>query len=283
MAVLRMAYLDESGKENDPEFAGLACCVAGYIGTADAWGLLEQEWQGVLDDFGVPYFHMKEYAHSKVGSPFASWKKDESIRTAFMSSLVSTLHNKSLHGIAALVSVPDLTRFNQEFGLSIAAYPLGLYATMVHAAQEYPSDKISFVLDRLENHTSLVAIARSYADSDRYHQDCGRNIEIFPSNKNLSSKNCKPLQAADLIAYEVVKAHKWKAKYLARGISRNIMDFWQEESLSSLKNKGDGGIPPRERESYEALIEATPIDGFLWDYELLCLAHNARGGAWKSA
>jgi hypothetical protein len=125
MTALRTGYLDESGKENDPKFMDLACSIAGYIGTAEAWELVEEEWQGVLDDFGVPYLHMKEYAHSKDGSPFAGWKKDEVVRKDFISSLVSTLCNKNLRGIAALVSIPDLRRFNQEFGLSLSAYPLG--------------------------------------------------------------------------------------------------------------------------------------------------------------
>jgi hypothetical protein len=50
-----VTYLDESYADDSPVFA-----VAGYIFTVENARLIEDEWKGVLERYGVPYFHMAD-------------------------------------------------------------------------------------------------------------------------------------------------------------------------------------------------------------------------------
>jgi hypothetical protein len=81
------AYLDESGHSQDQKvrFMGMA----GLIATSEYWQHYEREWKRVLKDFQIPYFHMKEYAHS-VGV-FAGWKADEPKRRALYGELMNVM------------------------------------------------------------------------------------------------------------------------------------------------------------------------------------------------
>jgi len=125
MAALK-GYFDESGKEDDPQFADNAICVGGWITTFNSWHRIETAWRTVLDrpEFGVPYLHMREFAHSKPGSPFETWKDDEAKRAAFLSALTQVIRQSDLVGVGAIVRVPDLQWFNRDYGLDLKAYTL---------------------------------------------------------------------------------------------------------------------------------------------------------------
>jgi hypothetical protein len=54
------AYFDESGQEDQPGYFG----IAGFVGAVAQWNVLEGRWTKALHDVGVPYLHMREFAHS---------------------------------------------------------------------------------------------------------------------------------------------------------------------------------------------------------------------------
>ena len=56
-------YFDASGKASNP-FA-IELVVSGFISTPKKWNQFEQYWQALLDEFDLPYFHMREFAPSK--------------------------------------------------------------------------------------------------------------------------------------------------------------------------------------------------------------------------
>jgi len=62
------AYFDASGTEH----SGTELVVSGFVSTVKKWKGFEREWRALLDDAGIPYFHMKEFAPST--GIFASWK-----------------------------------------------------------------------------------------------------------------------------------------------------------------------------------------------------------------
>lgn len=281
MAVLK-GYFDESGKEDDPAFQNFASSVTGCVGTIEAWELIQSGWAGVLTDFEVPYFHMKEYAHSKAGSPFEAWKGQDAKRADFLKKLIGTLQGCELYGVGAIVRHPDLCKFNQEYGQKIEAYPLGIYSTMIHTSLKFPNEDIEFILDKVDRQATKIATARQYAAADNYYQNCGKRIE-FLAPENISSKCCIPLQVADFLAYEVLKAHKWKNNYFLDRMNIDRGNYLIDLSLWQSNNNGHGIFPPKERQSFEELLEVVPIDGIIWDYKCLCDAHNARGGSWQAA
>ncbi len=276
MAILK-GYFDESGKENDPEFQDSASSVAGCIGTAENWALIESGWARVLRDFEVPYLHMKEYAHSK--GPFEAWKGQEDIRADFIEALVGSLQDRELYGVGAIVRHPDLHKFNQEYGLEIEAYSLGIYAMMIHSSRQFPDGEIEFLLDKVDRQTKKITIAQQYAATDNHYPGCGNRIK-FVASANVSSESCIPLQVADFVAYEVLKAHRSKNDYFLKHADRDPTNYPLDFTLWQARTSGCATFPPKERLSLEKLSTTLPIDGIIWDYKCLCGAHNARGNSW---
>lgn len=81
------AYFDASGtRETDAVF------VAGLVSSMEQWLKFEEEWTAWLTQFGVPYFHMKEFTQSR--GPFSEWQGDEKRRREFLSRLCGILSRR---------------------------------------------------------------------------------------------------------------------------------------------------------------------------------------------
>ena len=74
------SYYDASGSESDAQGAIM---VIGLVASEAKWRKFANSWRRVLGSkrFDVPYFHMKEFAHSK--GPFEKWRGDDETRKAF--------------------------------------------------------------------------------------------------------------------------------------------------------------------------------------------------------
>lgn len=162
MAALR-GWLDDSRRD-------AIWSVGGYIGGDFQWEYFEEHWPAVLRASGVPYFHMKEMGKAK--GPFAKWyppQEHEPGRRAFFSSLTKVIAESHLFGILSVVRCNDLERFNSERGLSLEPYPLAAYGCMLVAArQNLKGMPIQLVFDKVEKVESKLAIARTYAEADKY-------------------------------------------------------------------------------------------------------------------
>jgi hypothetical protein len=295
MAALK-GYFDESGKEDDPQFADSAISVGGYVTTADSWQDIEAKWVAVLalPEFGVPYLHMKEFAHSKPGSPFETWKGDEPRRMAFMAVLSEVIRQSDLTGVGAIIRVPDLWRFNRDYGLDLQAYPLGVYGALIELSRRYPNGVVETLWDKVERHSALIALARSYAGSDRGNPGCGDNVEIMALEKARSSKEIPALQIADFAAYELLKSHRDKNDWFKNEEPfvhpldwfKSQFQWWHSRTLAARKTSSW----PNERKSYLALFggpmmgtnAARPMEGRTWTYRGLVHTHIARRGIWLS-
>ena len=86
------SYFDASSGQEHP-----AVIVAGYISTVAQWKKFDKEWRKVLArrEFDVPYFHMKEFAHS--AEVFKSWKGDEHRRVAHVFILLTAPRQRVPH------------------------------------------------------------------------------------------------------------------------------------------------------------------------------------------
>jgi hypothetical protein len=90
----------------------------------------------------------------------------------------------------------------------------------------------------------------------------------------------QPLQAADFAAWEARKNHLnqnewWELK----DRPQDPDDGWAH--MMKWSQEKYGTLIPRARKSMEALVESVPFEGIVWDYRTLCVAHEARGGAWS--
>lgn len=92
--------------------------VAGYVSTVARWKRFDREWWKVLrrKEFDVPYFHMKEFAHS-VGA-FSGWKDDEHRRRRFLGALIGVIAKYTTIAVGCGIKKSTWNEVNREYPLS---------------------------------------------------------------------------------------------------------------------------------------------------------------------
>jgi len=118
-------YFDESGAPEDSAFV----VVSGYLSSVLEWEQFNRRWRDVLAKYDVPFFHLKDFAHSR--GAFADWKGNEAKRKRFSRELTNQIRRYARHGFTAIVDVRDWRRANQKYLLDapeidggLACYPL---------------------------------------------------------------------------------------------------------------------------------------------------------------
>jgi hypothetical protein len=200
MAVLK-AYFDDSGDEDDPQEK--AASLAGYVATAENWQYFEEEWRKVLKDHDVPYLHMKEFAPC-IG-PFVKYQDDEGARIELLQSLIKVMGDAHLEGVASVVKMADLKYFNDRMNHDINAYAFNLHICMDILSDRWPDTIIEMWLDRTNKVWPKIEKAEAYCKSEEYFGDYNNKISPLPILKGLNFKEIIPIQAADLLAWEIRK------------------------------------------------------------------------------
>lgn len=203
---LMTAYFDASGSPDDT----VQVCAAGLIMTAERWLKFIREWEVQLDDFGVTALHMKDYAHSK--REFSSWKDEPSKRRRFMSRLLTVIEENVEHTVAHAVSMREYRATDQSFYLSEFMRPYTLVAVgcveMVRPWADsinHPARDIEYVFEKGD--TDQSDFRRVWPKKFPTYEE-----PIFRKKRDAESpssivKPIRPFEAADLIAYEYLRAN----------------------------------------------------------------------------
>ena len=88
-------YVDESGTDNNTD----TVVVAGYLSTADAWGLFCDDWKQVLKEYKVTHFHCSEF--NSQHSFYKSW--DRWAKENFITELTKVIRNHTKFGFAVAI------------------------------------------------------------------------------------------------------------------------------------------------------------------------------------
>jgi hypothetical protein len=104
------AYMDETGHSQDEgqKFVG----IAGLIAPAANWEAFERKWKATLEIYRLPYFHMKEFAHSK--QTFKGWESKEAKRQKLFGKLI--MHMETTHPLpfGAIIPMEYFRGFTKE-------------------------------------------------------------------------------------------------------------------------------------------------------------------------
>lgn len=198
MLTLR-AYFDESGKFNDPRET--VTCIGGCIAPVPAWEKFEPAWNAILKKFGVSHLHMKHFAHST--GEYKGWTEEK--RRALMRQLLSVMEGHIRKPIGAVL-------------------PLSQYAELTPAQKEILPDPYvmcfqdclslaGMVADELYDRQAIVQLifaTRQKGDgaARQAYQLCKEKLPIGSRLASISFKTpfeVPPLQAADLVAYELTQ------------------------------------------------------------------------------
>ncbi|MCH7485180.1 MAG: DUF3800 domain-containing protein [Chloroflexi bacterium] len=230
------AYFDESGHRKDPQTHVVS--VGGFVTSDEIWDSFTEEWLAALLEFKLPYFHMADFANK---APRYRWP--EKLRRERLNRLLRIIVKYPIASIAA-------------------AIPIDLYDSIV------PSD-----VDRLTGgpyglaalHCMLQLgtlapenIALIFEDGAEGASQVANTYELFQRTEDLRSKvrldsflladkrRYPPLQAADILAYEMMRNIQTKMKLDSRdfrpyplAVLRTRPNIWHGFEAMAIKQFSD--------------------------------------------
>jgi len=277
MAVIHRGWFDDSQTDD------VVCTIGGYVGENGRW---ESDflpmWQRTMDTHGVPYLHMSEFADP--GGPYGKWlppgnPAKEAEKKAFLSACAFVIGTSGLKGFGATVRLADVQRFNRDMGLEIDPFALGAYACALEIKAAFPTQPVELFFDRANNAPSKLKLAEKYAETDEFYPGILDNIQFRPLPKGVTWREVKPVQAADFAAYELrksyLKVHEYYEMEDRPSDGREIPFNFSSWCAAKFNHP----LSP-DRQSFIRLTTMTHIEGIVWDYRAIKIAHDARGGGW---
>lgn len=195
---MMQAYFDESGTHHGSPVV----CVAGYLFSEQQALHIDREWAEALRDFGISHFHAVDCAHGK--KEFSLLTKQRS--TDLLVRLIGIIKRRAEFGVAVTVSETDFGQLDAP-GVWGAGGPYVICAAQVLSAVVAWADKFQY----------RGKISYFFERGHRHQEITNRVIRQFSASPNLESalrywshtfeqkKTIRPLQAADLLAYEWTK------------------------------------------------------------------------------
>jgi hypothetical protein len=217
------AYLDDSGKSNDP--AEWVLGVGGGIASVEHWEMLESRWRVALGDEDLTEFHGSKFSMRK------DW--DDARRTAFglrLAGILLECRITPIGGVIPLESYRSLTEDQQRdlkdaFFVCFQSCLQNIALFTVGAA---PDEFAHVFLAKTPQFSGLASNLYSVFQSEHL---LGHKLGPFVSN--VYPSQVLPLQVADLIAYTMTK---WMKTAL------DPRDHWARTTFEAIKEIDDRGI-----------------------------------------
>jgi hypothetical protein len=182
-------YFDASGTRLDSDIVTLA----GFTSDVTQWMKFEEEWTEVLRAFGVPYLHMKEFAHFK--GPFGSWKGQEQKRIDLLGRLSAVIKRRTHKGFCRSIRVGDFEVFDRDYpiretiGTPLAIAGLTCVAAVILWLRKYgdQDDPVFAFEDGDQDKAFLTRALQMHSGINPVYRRKGQHVQF---------------QAADGLAYE---------------------------------------------------------------------------------
>ena len=182
--------------------------VSGWIGGVHAWERFDTDWKILLAKHELPYFHMREFAHSR-GAFEHGWKGEENKRALFLSRAVDIIGTCALQGVACIVDHVAFEKVSKAFPklVAIAGNPYSLAGR----------DCVAHANTYLKKDQRGLSVSYVFEAGDEGKGELMRLMErdqlptpIFAPSADTANGDIglTPLQAADFAAYEVLKNYR---------------------------------------------------------------------------
>ena len=199
MAQLFHAYLDESGTHVESD----AVVVAGFVSNESKWAAFSEQWSAALKEWGVSAFHMTDF-ESRHGE-FADWKDEE--RKDRLNRLLDLIVGHTFSSIGFLVRKKSFDEILSDKAKNLCADAYGMaaigcwYNLAVRAKQPNIDGWIDYVMEAgCKGGGALHQIWSIQVGDEQWLDDTRmRSLDFRPKHK------FPPLQAADILAYELFK------------------------------------------------------------------------------
>ena len=255
------SYFDDSGTDAGSRTA----VVAGYVGSDFQWKRFADRWTTALAAEHVSVMRRSSLENFK-GEFLTGW--NDSRRTAFVKRLHSIIKTCTYSAVAAVVVKEDFERVMPRWVHELMGGPYGWCAFMcVFAMRGWCQEK---------NHSGPVNwIFESGTEGAQQVMQMFQAIEFAGLKENyqvgalaFAGKEVKPLQAADLVAYETFKhaenqildqgrlrKQRGSAIDLFRPQDERHVTFWNEDRLRHWLKICDRRLPSFEVFSTDELDE----------------------------
>lgn len=275
MAILKAYFDDSRDSENR------AMTFAGYLSTVELWKQFDRAWKAVLDEFHVPYLHMKEFGDRD--GIYKHVKESPDVEAAFMRSLIGVISDCTRFGTQITVLLDDLERFNKDHGLELDPYALAVYGCISVFQWTFPREEIQIIFDKFERAHSVIEKGMDYAESDTARPLNRSLIAAMPLQKDESWRTILPLQASDFLAWEMRKLLIDRLPWIT---GNDLLNFSPGQAIQSYNKwwaefTKEHGKPPRERKSFIALRDAKRPLGHVYNYGNLMLLKGIHPHGWE--
>lgn len=228
-------YFDESGTHKESR----ALSVAGFLGRADEWGAFQVEWEDALGDFGLPFFHMTSFENRRKGY---DWPED--VRHERINRLLGIIRRHVLGSVGVVLPLADYDAIFREDeippGPNVEWIAPGIVGPCAPRPGDQPPNKPDmrpgairrksggpYGLAAVMLFQAVAEVAIQFADDpyvayvmEQGAEGTGQVLKMFQDNyadlnsrRNLrllsiafkDKRRVTPLQAADLLAYELHK------------------------------------------------------------------------------
>lgn len=200
MAVLYTAYFDESGTHDDSEVVA----VAGFVANPSQWEQFSEDWQAALNDCcSLEYFHMSDF-ESRHG-PYESWTDAE--RKDRLNRFLDIIQKHAQQSIGFVIPKGsfDLLMSDRAKEVCGDAYGLAAIGCWHKLAITARDPRVDGVLEYV-----MESGARGGGALLKIVAERSEDVEWLDSTRILSlsfrdKRAFPPLQAADILAYELYK------------------------------------------------------------------------------
>jgi len=197
MASLYIVYFDESGTHDDSE----AAVVAGFVSNETKWKAFSQSWQKVLADSGLGYFRMSEFENRR--GQFAGWTENE--KRTLLSKLLPIIHEHTFWSIGCIVLRQQFDELVSSEAKEICGDAYGFAALICwrNLGQLFQSED-AWMDCRMEAGAKGSGSLELLVEEDLKFPSW-REAHRIHSLSFLDKREFPPLQAADILAYELYK------------------------------------------------------------------------------
>ena len=209
------AYFDDSGTHN----GSTVTAVGGFVAKAEEWDAFDRDWAEMLEVEKIGWFHMTDCG-GQYGE-FAGWPKERC--DVLIKRAISIVKEHPLHGVAAGMLVKDKKPTIPIQALDMCF--IQCISALLYRAEQL-GDRVEIFM---EDHPGRKKHLLQYLGFLDRHSQRGELVEKIHSVRN---REHSPLQAADLLAYEMYKEvlNSYTVKE-SRPIRRSMLSLMETQRM----------------------------------------------------
>lgn len=238
MTYLYSAYLDESGIDKGNDFVA----VAGFVSNTSKWNAFSQEWKPLLDEWQIPYFHMTDFENRR--SYYSSWSKEE--RETRLNCLLGIIKKHTFLSVGYVIRKRQFNEIMTDRAKDLCGNAYGLASIGCWYAIRQKVKNVDGLVDYTmesvnQGSGALLKIHGIQSKFPEWVEDtCMHSLSFRDKHTFL------PLQAADILAYELFKqakrqfgGEKRKPRYPLQQLAIPNRQEWHYADDAELQNTND--------------------------------------------